>query len=79
VNNVGAHHSGENHAFPPFFEFGTAHANYAISRMTRGQLGREYQMTVNLNNALAAVAALTLSVLCMATAIVPAMPAGLLA
>ncbi len=36
-------------------------------------------MTVNLNNALAAVAALTLSVLCMATAIVPAMPAGLLA
>ena len=36
-------------------------------------------MTINLNNALAAFAAFTLSVLCMATAIVPASPAGLLA
>ena len=36
-------------------------------------------MIVNLNNALAAAAAFTLTVLCMATAIVPAMPAGLLA
>lgn len=36
-------------------------------------------MTINLNNTLAAVAAFTLSVLCMATAIVPASPAGLLA
>lgn len=36
-------------------------------------------MAINLNQALAAVAALTLSVLCMATAIVPASPAGLLA
>lgn len=33
-------------------------------------------MTIKLNNALAAVAALTLSVLCMATAIIPASPAG---
>lgn len=37
------------------------------------------KMTASLNNALAAVAALTLTVLCMATAIVPASPAGLLA
>lgn len=36
-------------------------------------------MTFNLNNTLAAFAAFTLSVLCMATAIVPASPAGLLA
>lgn len=36
-------------------------------------------MTATLNNALAAVAALTLTVLCMATAIIPASPAGLLA
>lgn len=36
-------------------------------------------MTVNLNNTLAALAAFTLTVLCMATAIVPASPAGLLA
>ena len=36
-------------------------------------------MTINLNNLLAAVAAFTLSVLCMATAIIPASPAGLLA
>ena len=36
-------------------------------------------MTTTFNNALAAVAALTLTVLCMATAIVPASPAGLLA
>lgn len=36
-------------------------------------------MTVNMNNALAAFAAFTLSVLCMAAAIVPASPAGLLA
>ena len=35
-------------------------------------------MTANLNNALAAFAAFTLSVLCLATAIVPATPAGLL-
>lgn len=47
--------------------------------MTRVKHGREYEMTINLNNALAAVAALTLTVLCMATAIVPASPAGLLA
>lgn len=36
-------------------------------------------MTNSLNNALAAAAAFTLTVLCMATAIVPAMPAGMLA
>lgn len=36
-------------------------------------------MTINLNKTLAAFAALTLSVLCMATAIIPATPAGLLA
>lgn len=36
-------------------------------------------MTLNMNNALAAVAAFTLSVLCMATAILPASPAGFLA
>ncbi len=36
-------------------------------------------MTIDLNTALAGLAALTLSVLCMATAIVPASPAGLLA
>lgn len=36
-------------------------------------------MTINLNNVLAAAAAFTLSVLCMATAIIPASPAGLLA
>lgn len=36
-------------------------------------------MTNTLNNTLAAVAAFTLTVLCMATAIVPAMPTGLLA
>lgn len=36
-------------------------------------------MTVSINNALAAFAAFTLTVLCMATAIVPATPAGLLA
>ena len=47
--------------------------------MIREKLGREYQMTVSLNNALAAVAAFTLTVLCMATAIVPASPAGLFA
>ena len=44
-----------------------------------GKFGRENKMTASLNNALAAVAALTLTVLCMATAIVPASPAGLLA
>lgn len=44
-----------------------------------GGLGREYQMTTTFNNALAAVAAFTLTVLCMATAILPASPAGLLA
>ena len=37
------------------------------------------KMTVTLNNTLAAVAAFTLTVLCMATAIIPASPAGLLA
>jgi len=47
--------------------------------MDRGKLGREYEMTVTLNNTLAAVAAFTLTVLCMATAIIPASPAGLLA
>ena len=36
-------------------------------------------MTVTMNNALAAFAAFTLTVLCMATAILPASPAGLLA
>ena len=36
-------------------------------------------MTINLNNVLAAAAAFTLSVLCMATAIIPASPVGLLA
>ena len=36
-------------------------------------------MTTALNNTLAAFAAFTLTVLCMATAIVPASPAGLLA
>lgn len=36
-------------------------------------------MTTTLNNTLAAVAAVTLMVLSMATAIVPASPAGLLA
>lgn len=36
-------------------------------------------MTINLDHTLAAVAAFALSVLCMATAIVPATPAGLLA
>lgn len=36
-------------------------------------------MSINVTNTLAAVAAFTLTVLCMATAIVPAMPAGLLA
>jgi hypothetical protein len=36
-------------------------------------------MTLNLTNALAGFAAFTLSVLCMATAIIPASPAGLLA
>lgn len=45
-------------------------------------LGREtkgnFKMTVTVNNALAAFAAFTLSVLCMAAAIVPASPAGLL-
>jgi hypothetical protein len=36
-------------------------------------------MTIDFNNALAGFAAFTLTVLCMATAIVPASPAGLLA
>lgn len=36
-------------------------------------------MTKTFDNALAAFAAFTLSVLCLATAIVPASPAGLLA
>lgn len=54
-------------------------ADKAISRIGRAELGREHQMTINLTNTLAAVAAFTLSVLCMATAIVPAMPAGMLA
>lgn len=39
----------------------------------------KHEMTTTMNTALAAVAAFTLSVLCMATAIVPASPAGLLA
>ena len=47
--------------------------------MIRGHLEGKYEMTTTLNNALAAVAAFTLTVLCMATAIVPASPAGLLA
>lgn len=36
-------------------------------------------MTTSMNNTLAAFAAFTLTVLCMATAILPASPAGLLA
>ena len=36
-------------------------------------------MTTTINNTLAAFAALTLTLLCMATAIVPASPAGILA
>ena len=43
-----------------------------------GQTEGKMTMTNALNNALAAVAALTLTLLCMATAIVPATPAGML-
>jgi hypothetical protein len=59
--------------------FGTARAIPAISGATASGNNRKGKtMTIDFNNALAGFAALTLTVLCMATAIVPASPAGLL-
>ena len=72
---------GRNGEIQPFFKFGTAVAIILASPEGPGfrEKGNSKMSLFKANNAFAVIAAFAISAICMAAAIVPASPSGLIA